>query len=575
MTSKEIDELEKKLKRERLAKEAGKPYWSLGITEKQFHDIYFGLGMDISIFKRKPQTDIDYRKNFANSKLWRMNHWYHIIDKDGEKIWFVMNYAQHKAYARQLRHGRSIILKSRQRGISTFFLIDYFDDAICLDNLTVGMQSYGLEESAALLEKLTVAWEELTDENKELLEIDMVKSNTKAMGFSNGSQIKVATSFRGTTLHRLHVSELGKIASKDPKKARELATGTLQAIKAGNPVAIESTAEGRYNAFFEWWYKAVDHVGDMALKDFDPVFMSWVDDPDCVADIKQLVSDDDRLELDKIEYEWADYDNAVGFKLTERQINWFVAARRELGDKFYQEYPHTPESAFDSVRDGAYYSRLWREEGHVFVETDSNSLYDPALLVHTAWDLGMNDMMVLVFFQLHMKEIRIVDEYHNHGEGLEHYAGVMRTKRKLHGYEYGLCILPHDAKVTDMTSATTRYKGLYDLGVRGLRVLKRTRDINQDIECVRRAIPNMWICEKRAGYIVKMMHRYSKKWDEILGAFRDKPLHDEWSNPADSVRYMVMGMLSYSMGDTGGSGGEAKTGSRKSDRTNVVDGMAL
>ncbi len=595
------------------------PTWFLTISEEQFKEIYYGLDVmdDIDLFRKQPETIEEY-KHACQSKLWRMNNWYMVIDKDGDKVWFVMNYAQHKVYARQLRHGRSIILKSRQRGISTFFLINYFDDAITLDNLTVGMQSYGLVESAALLEKLTVAWENLADINKQLLAIEQTKANTKAMGFTNGSQVKVATSFRGSTLHRLHVSELGKIANKDPKKANELKTGTLQAIKAGNPVAIESTAEGQHNAFHEWWYTAVDLVGEMSLKDFDPVFLSWVDDPDCEADKKVEVTAEDRAEIDKIEREWEEYageTNAIRmedgsivfnretlsnkeisqgqseqtlpyqadrdtngtpvFALTDRQINWFVGARRELADKFYQEYPHTPEAAFAAVHDGAYYARLWRAEGHTKKE-----LYDPALPVHTAWDLGRNDMMVIVFFQVHGKELRVINEYHNHGESLEHYVNMLWDMRKKHGYSYGRAVLPHDAKVTDLSSDISRKQVLARLGLRGIRVLRRTKDVNNDIEQVRMAIPNMWVDSENCGYLIKMFGRYTKKWDELLGTFKDSPLHNEWSNPADAVRYMVMAKMHESTTKYENSGGEAKSGrdriSRdRISRSNVVDGLAL
>ncbi len=552
-----------------------KKIWTLGITEKEFDTIYFGLGFDKSIYKRMPETDLDYMENFAVSKLWRLNNWYKIVDKDGDLIWFVMNRAQHKAYARQLRHARSIILKSRQRGISTFFLVDYFDDAITLDNLTVGMQSYGLEESAALLEKLSTAWENLADSNKELLEIGVVKSNTKAMGFSNGSQVKVATSFRGSTLHRLHVSELGKIANKDPKKARELKTGTLQAIKAGNPVAIESTAEGQHNAFHAWWYTAVDHVGVRGLKDFDPVFLSWVDDPDCWSDIVVDVTEEDELLIEKIEGEWAEYAGEVGFSLSPGQKYWLVGAMRELGDKFHQEYPHTPEAAFESVRDGTYYARKWRNEGHVWGEDDKKRLsrerlYDPAVEVHTAWDLGRNDMMVVVFFQVIGGGLAVVNEYHNTGEDLEHYYNMLVAKRREHGYVYGRHILPHDAKVTDLSADKARVKVLNALGLKKTRVLRRTKDVNNDIEQVRSAIPNMWIDPVTASYILKMMSRYSKKWDEVLGTFKDLPLHDEWSNPADAVRYMVMARMHDVR-----SKHEKSSVEKRGLRSNVVDGMAL
>jgi len=532
-----------------------KALWYLNISEAEFDKIYDGLNID----KERFRVPIEGVKNpelflhLSKSKLWRMNHWYTIIDKVGNKIPFKMNLAQHKAFARQLNHPRSIILKSRQRGISTFFLIDYFDDAITVPNITVGMQSYGLEESTALLEKLTVAWESLND-----------------------------SSFRGNTLHRLHVSELGKIANKDPKKAKELKTGTLQAIKAGNPVAIESTAEGQHNAMHEWWYIAVDLVGNRSLKDFDPVFLSWVDDPDCVLQVKQLESDEDTLELDKIEAEWAEYAGLAGFTLTPEQRWWFVASRRELGDDFYQEYPHTPEAAFAAVRDGTYYARIWRESGSVYGSIDKKTglarltggrerLYDPKLDVHTAWDLGVNDVMVIVFFQVFGREIRFVDEYHSSGEGLEHYVSVMNKRRKKLGYVYGQCILPHDGNVFEMGAAMTRKARLRELGVRGIRVLRRTKDVNTDIEQVRKAIVDMWIDPVTCGYLLKAMSRYAKKWDDVLGTFKDKPLHDEWSNPADAIRYAVMARIHSTVGGLARSAVDEGSGRL----SNVVDGMAL
>ncbi len=561
--------------------------WTLRITEEQFDLIYKGIEIDKERFRVDVTTigGVDHFKYMSQSKLWRMNNWYTIITKEGDKIPFKMNLAQHKVFARQLLHPRSIILKSRQRGISTFFLIDYFDDAITIPNITVGMQSYGLDESAALLEKLTVAWESLNKSIKdEVIGLKLVKNNTKEMSFTNGSKVKVATSFRGNTLHRLHVSELGKIASKDPKKAKELKTGTLQAIKVGNPVAIESTAEGQHNAFHLWWYTAVDLIGLRSLKDFDPVFLSWIDDPDCVINVEQVQSEEDINALAKIESECGGLQR---FRLTLEQRWWFVASKRELGDEFYQEYPHTPEAAFAAVRDGAYYAKLWREEGHIYGALNRQGvpqitggravLYDPMLPVHTAWDLGVNDMMVIVLFQTLGRELRIVDEYHNTGEGLEHYVRTLEKKRKKHGYSWGQCILPHDGNVFEMGASLTRKARLRELGVRRIRVLRRTKSVNTDIEQVRKAIPNMWICPLRATYIIKMMGRYTKEWSDVLGAFKDKPLHNEWSNPADSVRYMVMARLHSGVSSIEASSFPTK-GQREQrgrSRSNVVDGLAL
>lgn len=55
-------------------------------------------------------------------------------------------------------------------------------------------------------------------------------ANGGRMVFKNGSSIQVATSFRSGTVQRLHISEHGKICAKYPHKAKEVKTGTLNAI---------------------------------------------------------------------------------------------------------------------------------------------------------------------------------------------------------------------------------------------------------------------------------------------------------------------------------------------------------
>ena len=512
--------------------------WYLNITEKEFDWIYAGTPWILEqkrLFKHEPASYEEWAGEFLCTKLWRMNNIYWIINKDSDKVLFTMNRAQHIKYARGLMHPRSLVLKSRQRGISTFTLIDYNDDAMFLDNITVGMQSYGLDESAVLLEKLSLLWESLDVVVKDFLGLSVTKHNTKAIGYSNGSEVRVQTSFRGDTLHRLHVSELGKIANKDPKKARELKTGTLQAIKAGNPVTVESTAEGQHNAFHTWWYDAVDLVGDRGLKDFDPIFLSWVDDPDCNEGLDMMVNSEMELEIEQIEFDYREYSGDEGFRLTKSQRNWFVPQRRELGMDFYQEYPHTPESAFNAVHDGTYYARLWRKSGHVV----KSGLYDKRLDVFVAMDLGLNDMMVLIYFQVYGMELRIIDEYHNHGEGLDHYVGVMKRS----GYAIKEVVLPHDAKVKELQTNKSRVGRLRELGVRNCKVLKRTKSVDTDIEQVRKAIPHMYIDAEKCEYVLKMMGRYMKQWDSMLGTFKMKPLHNEWSNPADALRYVVMSGL--------------------------------
>ncbi len=232
---------------------------------------------------------------------------------------------------------------------------------------------------------------------------------------------------------------------------------------------------------------------------------------------------------------------------------------RELGDDFYQEYPHTPESAFNAVHDGTYYAKHWRRYG----TTVAKDLYDSALPVRTAWDLGHNDMMVIVFFQVYTDKVRIIDEYHNHGEGLDHYVSVLKERIKSCGYSYEKHILPHDVKVTELQTNKTRLATLRKLGMKNIKVLPRTKNVQNDIQRVREFIPKLAVDAEKASYIIKMFGRYTKKWDEVLGIFADKPLHDTWSNPADAVRYMVMSL------------GELTKKKRKTGSGGSTEGMAL
>jgi hypothetical protein len=386
-----------------------------------------------------------------------------------------MNKSQHRVYSAFLKHRRLIILKSRQQGISTFWLIFYFDSAVFGDDLNIGLMAQGKAEASTLLKRVKLAWDELDEAIKSFLNISLGKNNTEEFSFSNGSTVFVRTSFRSATLQGLHISEYGKIANKYPERARETKTGTLQAIKPGLPVAIESTAEGK-NDFKYMWERAEDQLvkgEEFAGKDFYPVFLSWLDDPDCVSSTPQTISKTQAEYFAKIEAE-------LGCVITDEQKWFWVAQQRELGDDIYQEYPSTSEEAFTVTKDGSYYARLYRNLV-MKRNREVSGLYDPNLDVQVALDLGMNDTFTLVFFQRYNEEFRIIDEYRNSGEGLEHYVEEMRSRE----YNIGTVYLPHDVKVRELSTGQSRLHRLRELGVRNYRVLPRIA-VSDGIEAVRR-----------------------------------------------------------------------------------------
>lgn len=524
-------------------------WWLTNITEQQFREIYHDTVVmdDIELFRTPPTDNDDYFANYFPSKLFRMcSGVYKIEDKQGVKTGFEMNWAQHMVYSHYLSHPRLIILKSRQQGISTLWLLLFVDTCITQPNKSIGLMSQGKKESQMLFTRISTALEGLDPEIVELLGIKVVKDNSEQISFTNDSVMYIATSFRSGTLQGLHISEMGKISAKYPEKARETKAGSMQAIGQGLPVIVESTAEGRKNEFYNMWHTAVGYKGNLTAFDFKPVFLSWVDDPDCNLSVEQVETLEAREYFVKLEFELTNRRGAQ-FRLTDSQKWWWVAKKREIDSdensgNMSQEYPAYPDEAFEAVRDGTYYARHYRT--HVVDNgREISDLWDPKLPTYAACDLGKNDMWVTVYFQKWKNlegytEFRIIGEYHNFGEDIEHY--VLESHKM--PWKVKTWYLPHDASVSDLSVKKSR-AGIFRQHVKagtGVKVLQVTTSRENDISVVREAMKHMWFDSEKAKYITEACYNYSKKWDAINGTWSSTHLHDEWSNPADALRYMVM-----------------------------------
>lgn len=519
----------------------------LRITREQFDTLYPDLAGTYDFYNNPVPAGIsnsEFERRYLKSKLWRLNNLYTVTDKHGKLSKFVMNYAQHKVYARSRTHPRLIILKSRQQGISTFWLVCYFDDSIVTPYFSIGLMAQGTDEASTLLERTKLLWDKLHPSVKAYFRVKLVKDNAKAFELSNKSVMFIRVSFRSTTLQRLHVSEYGKIANSYPKRAKEVKTGTLQALAVGNTGVIESTAEGR-NAFKTMWDDSLValHSNELAPKDFYPIFLSWLDDPDCVLDIDQTISQ-----------EAADYfvrvEESTGVTLTKQQKNFWISQYRELAGDVYQEYPATPEEAFTASRDGTYYSKLFTEYV-VRAGKLQSDLYDPNLPVDVYFDLGVDDYFVVLYVQWYRNEWRLIDEYWNNGYALTHYLEHVQNS----GYNVRALRFPHDISVREQGSAHSNglaksrleivREWCKDQGV-GWRLDTLAKGtIDNGIEAVRRLIKNMRM-DTKCVYIKECFLNYSKMWDDTLMVWKKTPKHDEFSHGADVLRLVASSTIEHS-----------------------------
>ena len=498
----------------------------------------------LELLTTKPTSKEELIGHYLPSKLWRMNNLYMIIDKAGDRIPFVMNFAQHRVYAASIEHPRLIILKSRQQGISTFWLLSFLDDTIFYSNFNCGLMAQGKDEAATLLIRLKFAWHNLDDWVKALLGVRVVKDNSQEFTLSNNSTMFIRTSFRSATLQRLHISELGKIANKYPERAKETKTGTLQALAPGNTGVIESTAEG-HNMFKHMWDQAVrQHAADrLAAKDFRPIFLSWLDDPDCV-EFEHQHPDDEALAY------FLSLENELDIKLTQEQRNFWVAQERELEGDIHQEYPATAEEAFRAAMDGTYWAKRYIEcvvrRNHRAPDS-----YDQNLSVYIAIDVGRSDYFVMCFFQVWRNQIRIIHEYYNNGEWLGHYVNYAKEVIAEKGYFIEKWFLPHDMNVTDITEreAKTRQDILYDLGVTNTVLLEKIA-VRESIEHVREAMPYIWI-DVECIYLEQCFLNYTKDWNPLLEIWRDQPKRNEFAHGADAIRYTVQSCYTWLFEDEG------------------------
>lgn len=217
---------------------------------------------------------------------------------------------------------------------------------------------------------------------------------------------------------------------------------------------------------------------------------------------------------------------------TERQE--LIAERgEEDGDAIFQQEYMT---SFSAGLPGAYYAKTIDK-----IEADGRITfvpYNPQKQVHTAWDLGRNDATVIWFVQSHGSGWNVIDYYANTSLGIDHYVKVVKDR----GYNYGEHLLPHDAENEHLISTTGSIaETATSMGLRGVRVVPRTSSVANDINEVRQLLPLCQFDKNKTEKGVDALRSYRRIWDEKLKAYRDTPLHDWASDPADAFRTFAIG----------------------------------
>jgi hypothetical protein len=456
------------------------------------------------------------REKFPDKLSRLRGGFYDIKDKAGQQTPFRMNPDQERFITE--RHGLDVILKARQRGFTTVIQLDMLDDCLFTPNISAGVIAHNLRDAKAFFnDKIKFAYDKLPAVFRKVVAAE--QDSADSLRFNNGSSIRVGTSLRSGTLQRLHVSEYGKLCAKAPDRAEEVKTGAFNTVHVGQSIVVESTGEGRAGGYYEMVQtarKLEDARAKLTALDFKFHFFPWWTDPGYVLD------DDvsEPAEMAKYFAELVD----KGIVLTREQRAWYVKKAEQQGEKMKQEFPSTPDEAFEASMEGAYLTSQMRK-----VRAEGRICRIPILdiPVYTTWDLGVGDSMCITFWQDVGPERRAIDYYENSGEGFSHYAKVL-TER---GYNYAEHHMPHDADHRRLGKDTKSAKQhAEECGIKPVRVLKRIATELDGIEASRAYLASCWFDEERCSRLIACLDGYRKEWDEKLSVWKDKPRHDEFSH---------------------------------------------
>jgi len=227
----------------------------------------------------------------------------------------------------------------------------------------------------------------------------------------------------------------------------------------------------------------------------------------------------------------------------ERELQELISERGEDdGQAIYdQEYM----TSWSAALPGAYYARVIDklERGGGIGRVPHN----PARQVHTAWDIGGSDQTAIWFVQWTGASWAVIDYIASNGKGPDHYVAAIKGQGDDHAhrraYVYGEHLLPHDAGHVQkgLPNAATYADTLRQLGLEYVRIVPRTMSVANDINEVRKILPICLFDAERCATGLDALRSYRREWNEKLQAYKDQPLHDWASDPADAFRTFAMG----------------------------------
>lgn len=202
------------------------------------------------------------------------------------------------------------------------------------------------------------------------------------------------------------------------------------------------------------------------------------------------------------------------------------------------EYMQEFECSFEAAIAGAYYGK---EMAQAEAEKRIKEVpWESGVPVITGWDLGFTDDTSIWFAQKVGSELRLIDFFTGSG----HTAASIMKMLKEKPYVYGDVILPHDAANKTQGGGGSSFEDqLVALGMkRSDIVVLPNESIRHGIDSVRGVLNRCYFDRTKCGDGIEALKQYRRAWDDKNGVFKERPVHDWASHPADAMRTLVLGV---------------------------------
>lgn len=470
-----------------------------------------------------------------------------LIKGDDEDIGTIAQFVPNPAQADLLTtmHNRTLILKARQLGFTTAIAICWTDHALFNANQRVGIIAHHMDPAAEILrDKVLFAYENLPPDLQDAMPLRR-KTGKELLWDHNNSSIRVATSMRSGTIHRLHISEFGKIAAQFPAKAKEIVTGSLPAVDQSQIAVIESTAEGQEGAFYDMATRAqalseslLAAPRPLTKKEWAFRFYPWFTDARYRSDPEFVhISEADHRYFHEIEV-------AMHVKLDLWQRAFYVSVRENdfAGDaeKMWREYPSTPYECWQLSTEGTWYAQQLvaaRVSGRIGIVP-----HIARIRVNTFWDIGSGDGTAIWLHQYVGAQQRMIGFIEGWGEGYDFYVQKLRAT----GYVFGGMFLPHDAnQERQMAYKVGRpLDMLHELAPDwNFHVVPRVQTLSHGIAMTKMMFPQLWFDEKGCADGIKHLQQYKKKWitNQAVWSTEEHDHNSPHTEAADALRQLAQG----------------------------------